>query len=455
MAIRNHDIESAGALLVQSSSIDPGLLAGVPLDTVRTLRNGMLILVLGFGGFMLWSSLAELSSGAVAPGIIAVSSNRKTIDHLEGGIVREVLVKEGDMVETGDVLVRLDDVEAKAQVEILTALYGAAVAEGSRLRAERDGEAISTEDNALLGSRSDTSPDTAMSSQRSIFEARTRVRDTRVAVLQSRIAQLNQQQEAYSAQLAGEEKMIELVNTELATLRTAFKNGYITRTQLFSRETEATRTLAERDALKAMQTKTREEVAETEAQILQITADFQDDVTSKLSEAEDKIADLRERLTAARQRLERIVILSPVSGEIVSLQVHTLGASIRPSEPIMEIVPREDRRLIEAQLSPADIERVSVGQPAEVRFVTLPRTMPTLRGVVQVVSADRMVDAERNYSYFLLRVGVDDDELDKLGETRIQAGMPVEVMVKTGERTMLRYLMDPLVNSLGRTFKEE
>ena len=242
---------------------------------------------------------------------------------------------------------------------------------------------------------------------------------------------------------------------ELATVRTAFSKGHVTRTRLFSLETEAARAIAERDALKASLMRSREEVAETEAQILQVNADFQDNVATKLGEAEDKVANLRERLTSARDRLARTAIKAPVPGKVVGLRVHTHGSSVRPSEPVLEIVPSEDRLVIEAQLSPADIERVGTGQKAEVRFITLARTVPGLEGIVEAVSADRLMDAEQRYAFYLLKVSVDDSELDKLGDTAPLPGMPVEVMVKTGERTVLGYLMDPLINAMGRTFREE
>lgn len=424
-----------------------------PVDTESTIRLGLWILLLGFGGFLAWSSLVHISSGAIAPGMVAVASQKKSIQHLEGGIVKQINTKEGARVRAGDVLVVLDDTQFRAQVDLLKGQLDAALAERARLLAERDNSGRPS--IALTEPHAAPSAATAFADQRRLFQRRQHTQKARIAILEQKIAQLDQQRTALKAQAAARDKQKRLLEEELRNLAEPFRKGYVTRARILALETEVSRLLGEHDAFIASMARIDEEISETKLQIVASQSVFQEDASLKLRETEEKIGDLRQRLAAAIDRQSRTIIRAPTDGTVVGLQLYTVGGVVKPGETILEIIPSNDPLIIEAELDPQDIDTIRPGMTAQVRFPGLKRILPTVGGKVIVVSADRMVDELHGRAYYRLRVDVPRQEFSKLDGVHMSPGMPAEVMVVTGERTVLTYLLQPLLDASGRMFRED
>lgn len=417
---------------------------------------GLLVVLATFVGLGGWATFAPLGSAAIASGQVTVSSNRKQVQHLEGGMVAEILVKDGDEVKAGDLVMRLDRTRPQAQVDIITAQLNTARALEARLIAERDNKKGIQFPEELLGKRSgDATVDATLLAQEKLFETRRSARDGQVKILRQRISQSREQIKGLQAQADGFRRQGDLIADELKGTRELHDKGYAPRTRLLALEREAARLQGERGERLGEISRTSQAIGEAELQILQIEKQFQEEVANGLREAQSNIYDLRERLTAATDVLEHTDIRSPESGIVVSLAVHTVGAVISPGRTIMEVVPSDDTLIIEARLQPQDIDHIMSGMEADVHFSTLKQAVtPILAGSVLTVSADRLTDDRTMQAYYLMRVAVPESELEKLGTIRLVPGMPAEVYVKTGERTALRYLTQPLTQVLERSMRE-
>jgi HlyD family secretion protein len=420
------------------------------------LRTGLRMLiaatVLGGG----WFVFVPLAGAVVVPGNLVVESNVKAIQHPTGGIVAEIKVQNGTRVNAGDLLVRLDATQAQASLQVISKQLNEVRAKIARLAAERDG-VDQLEIPAELKQRAANETVTGLfASEESLFKARLTGRQSQKDLLQSRIAQLSEEISGLEAQVASKSKQLELISGELTGVQELYDKHLVPLARLTALQRESARIDGERGQLASTIAETKSKIGEAQLQIVRLDQDFRTDVVKELGEAQAKEAELIERGVAARDLLERIEMRAPTSGVIHQLAVHTIGGVIRAGDTIMEVVPDTDDLQIEARLQPADIDRVHTGQKAFVRFTSFnQRTTPQLTGTVSYVSADTSQDQHTNASYFTVRIILPDDERRRLSGQQLVAGMPAEVFMQTGSRTMMSYLFKPIIDQMSRAFVEQ
>ena len=428
----------------------------IPTNPRWAMAGGLAVIgvmVVGFGG---WAATAPLASAIVAPGVLMVESNRKQVQHDEGGTISRLLVQDGDSVEAGDVLIRLDDVRAKASLAILTLNLDSALALQARLLAERDDRDRPAFPGSLTDRQDDPKVNDIVRGQRSLFEARRSSRAGEIAVLRQRIAQLEEEITGLESQRSAKTRQIALITGELKDLRKLLKRGHVQKSRVLALEREQARLEGERGQLIADKARSKTAIGETRIQIIQITKSFREDVVRELRDVQQEIFDLQERITAARRVLDKIEIRAPATGIIVGRTVHTVGGVVKAGETLMEIVPKSDRLVIETKIQPFDAETLSVGLTADIRLTAFnQRTTPSIEGQVAYVSADSLTNQRSGESYYLARITVDEKQVADLDAGPLQPGMPAEVMIRTGSRTALRYLMQPILDSMQRAWREE
>lgn len=415
---------------------------------------GLLILLITFGLFGTWSFVAPLDSAALAPGQVTVKSYRKTVQHLEGGIVKELRVRDGDRVEKNQTLMVLDDTQLKAELEIVRGQIIALEATKARLQAERDNsESVNFPQLLRTG---DPRANEAKQNETAVFEARTNAIAGEVSVLEQRLSQFDEQVNGLKQIIASRNTLISSYSEETSELQDLLKDGYVD----IQRVRELERQTAE---LKGQIADYRSSIAqaevsrgETQLQILQIEKNFSTEVVDQLTQVEANLFDLRERERATLARLNRTTIRAPESGMVLGLQLHTEGGVVQPGAQILDIVPESSELLIEAEVSPIDIDRVQTGLVADVRFSAFKQaTTPVIEGVVTQISADRLVNQETGMPYYLARVEIPEDQLARLGSLMLVPGMPAEVLINTGERTFFEYLVQPATNAFARSLIED
>jgi len=417
---------------------------------------GWLVLAAFVAGFGVWAALAPLSSAAIALGEIEVESNRKTIQHLEGGIIREILVGEGEVVEPGQTLVLLDPTEADASAESLRGRLTALRALESRLIAERDGlskVSFPAELEARRGEDAELAE--ILDGQETIFASRRAALRGQVDILTQRTGQFGKLIEAYRAQEESSRAQIALVGQELEGVRELFEKGLELKPRLLALEREAERLNGTLGEYSGHIARAEEAISETRLQIIDLENQAAERVVSELRDVQTEMANLKEKLRYAEDVLTRRSIVAPVKGMVVELRHFTPGGVIAPGAPIMDLVPMGDELVVHAKLRPSDIDVVHAGLAAEVRLSAYSqRRTPTLSGEVVQVSADSLTDERTGLRYFSARVRIDAEELGRLEDVRLYPGMPAEVMIVTGEQTFLDYLLGPIQDSFARAFRE-
>jgi HlyD family secretion protein len=421
----------------------------------RELRTGLRVLVLGvvlIGG---WATLVPLSSAVVAAGSLVVQSNVKKVQHPTGGIVAQIAAHDGMHVNAGDLLVRLDATQARANLEMIAKQLDEVRIRIARLIAERDGLDKPTMPPELAKRSADAEAAARFASETSLFQARATARKNQKELLQSRIAQLGQQIDGLQAQIKSNASQVDLITSELKGVQTLFAKGLAPITRVDSLQRELARLQGERGQFQSSIAETNSKIGEAKLQIIRVDQDFRADVIKDLREAEGKEAELAERQVAAQDVLNRVDIRAPTAGIVHELKVHTVGGVISAGEVVMEIVPDADDLQVEARLSPRDIDQVRVGQSTLVRFSAFSqRTTPQLGGVVSYVSADITQDQHDNTSYYTVRITLPAEEHHRLAGLQLVSGMPAEIFVQTGSRTMMSYLLKPITDQLRRAFIE-
>jgi HlyD family secretion protein len=411
------------------------------------------ILIIGVGG---WGATAVISGAVVASGSLVVDSNVKKVQHLTGGIVGELRVRDGDRVRAGDIVVRLDETVTRANLAIITKGLDELMARKARLESERDGADEIVFPAQLLASPGDPDRAAAIDSERKLFNLRKTARSGQKAQLQERIAQLQEEISGLTAQQNSKAKEIGLIDRELAGVRELWKQNLVQLTRLTALEREATRLDGERGQLIAAAAQAKGKIAETSLQILQIDQDIASDVAKELREVDGKIGEFIERKVAAEDQLKRIDIRAPQDGTVFQLAVHTVGGVITAGDPIMLIVPEADNLSVEVRVNPQDIDRLQLNQKAILRFTAFNvRTTPEIEGTVTRISADTSIDQRTGQSYYTIRIAMAADQVERLGDVKLLPGMPVEAFVQTGDRTMFSYLMKPLHDQFVRAFREK
>lgn len=416
---------------------------------------GLVVLLSTLGIFGLWAFIAPIDGAALAPGFVTVKSHKKTVQHLDGGIVSQLLVKDGDIVKAGDLLLTLDGTENKAQLEITRGQFLTLLAQVARLEAERDGKPKVIYPEGL-NSVSDSRAIEAKRTEEQIFTSRKNAHEGEMAVLKQRIGQLNSKVDGLKGQQASKQDLLTSYKEELRDLKELLAEGFVDKQRLRDVERQHSLNSGEISALSAEIAGSQIQIGETKLEILQLEKKFQEEVAGKLSEAQAELYDVTQRMLAIRDKVVRIDIKAPVDGRVMGLAVHTLGGVILPGHPILEIVPQQEELVIEAQVTPLDIDRVNIGLVAEVRFSAFKQAItPVIEGKVINLSADRLIEEKTGTPYYLAQIELTPDSYQKMQHLELVPGMPVEVLIKTGERTVFEYLTKPISNAFARAFIED
>jgi HlyD family secretion protein len=431
-----------------------------PTGPSRSIRRhqalGLVVVMILVGGVGSWAATTDISGAVIAPGVLVVDTYVKKVQHPEGGIVGEILVRDGDRVKAGDVVLRLDDTVTRANLAIITKGLTELRARKARLEAERDGADEITVPDELASRSNDPKVAHVITGERQLFAIRKTARAGQKAQLRQRITQLKEEIEGLVLQADAKAREIELIKTELEGARELWKKNLMQISRLTMLEREATRIEGERGNLISTIARAKAQIAETELQIIQIDQDLASEVAKELRDTEAKIGEFVERKVAAEDQLKRIDIRAPQSGIVHQSTVHTVGGVINASEAIMLIVPEADHLIVEARVDPADIDQLILGQEAMLRFTAFnQRTTPQIAGTLSQISADITTDEHTGQSYYTIRVALSAEETSRLGNKHLVPGMPVEVFVKTGDRRVLSYLVKPLSDQIKRAFREE
>lgn len=430
------------------------------LDERRLRWLGILIVVALLGGFGIWALVAPLASAANAPGVIVVESYRKTLQHLEGGIVKTIDVRDGQAVQMGQVLMTLEDTQPRAQLEVLRGQYFIILAREARLVALRDRLKQVEYPRELLSSRNDPRVQDAIRVQNQTFRARKTANEGEISLYQQQIGQLQAKAQGLRAQRQSREQLVASYHGELEDFRALLKEGYAEKQRVREFERNLSQSEGQLGEITSSLAAIDLQVSETKLKILQLQNDLQREVAKELSEVQSQLFEVRERVQSLQDTVARTVVRAPQSGTVLSLQQHTLGAVVKPGEKLMDIVPQGERLVVEAKLSLIDIDRVHIGQSAEIRFTAFKtRETPLIEGKLLALSADRLVDEAdpQKMPYYLARVEITQKGLEDLARQKLDlvAGMPAEVLIYTGERTLFHYLIDPLKNGARRSFTED
>jgi HlyD family secretion protein len=409
------------------------------------------ILVGAVGG---WGAFAKLSSAAVAPGMVVVDGNVKKVQHPTGGIVGQIFVRNGDKVQAGTVLLRLDETITRSNLGIVTSQLIQLQGRRARLDAERD-EAATIAFPADFDLKNEMVAD-VVSGENKLFESQKAGRDKQKEQLRERIGQLKEEKEGLAAQKVSKEREIDLIRQELKGVQDLYRQKLVPLNRLTALQREETRLDGERGALIASQARAGGQISEIELQILGLDQQARTDTLRDLRETEARIAELVERKVAAEDQLKRVELRAPQAGIVHDVQVATVGGVIGPGEVLMQIVPTEDELAIAVRIAPTDIDQMQPGLPVTLRFTAFnQRTTPELNAALSQIAADATRDPQTGMTWFDARVKVLPEELAKISHLQLLPGMPVEAHVKTGERSALSYFMKPLDDHFARTFNEE
>ena len=412
------------------------------------------IFIIGAGT---WSAMAPLESAAVAMGTVVSDSHRKTVQHLEGGIIAAILVRDGDAVKAGQTLLRLDDTKARTTAAALTGQLWDAKAREARLLAERDeAEAISFPAD-LLAAKGDPTVAAAISGQQKIFDTRRSLEESKIAAIHERINQVHQEIAGHQAEVTAFDERTKLLKEEIAGVQMLVNKGLERKPHLLQLQRDLAEMDGKRADTQAQIAKAKQIIAESEIDILSLKNDRQKDVADELRDTQKKKHELEEQVQAATDVLARTDVKAPEDGIVTDLRVHTTGGVIQAGEALMDLVPQSDRLVVEARIRPEDIDRVHEGLTAEVRLLPYKqRRTPPLDATVIYVSADRLVDKRTDQPYFAAKLRIDEKELAKLGkEVKLVPGMPSEAMIQTGETTVAAYALSPILDSFHRAFREK
>ena len=426
-------------------------------DTRAVARMGLWVLGLGFGGFLLWAALAPLDEGVPTQGVVTLDTKRKTVQHLSGGIVKEVLVQEGQQVKEGDPLLRLDGAVAKANYEAVRQRYLGYRAMQSRLLAEQSSlDAIDFHPD-VKSAMNDPLIKQQVVTQQQLIQARRAALAADLQGIEESVQGLKEQLGSYQNILVQRRSQLSLLTEELNNTRGMVKEGYAPR----NRQLELERMVAESNAaiadLLGNSLRVNRQVAELLQRSMARKQEYRKEVESQLADVTREVQSDAEKFVAVTADLDRMEIKSPATGQVVGLSVQTVGAVLQPGQKLLDVVPDTQTLLLEAHIPPHLIDKVQAGLPTDVRFNAFAHSPQlVVEGKILSVSGDLLSDpAQPQFSYFLARVQVTPEGMKTLGKRQMQPGMPAEIVIKTGERSMLTYLLHPLVKRMASSMKEE
>lgn len=426
-------------------------------DGRRIIRIGLTVIGIAFGGLGIWAAVAPLSGAVIVPGVLKVESYRKTVQHLEGGIVKEIRVKAGDQVQQGQPLIILESVQDSAVVDILRTQLDGEMAKASRLAAEKNRLPKPAFPQALTERAGNPKVAALMKAESGFFEAKRRLIDGQAGLLRSQILRVKEEIVGLEGQVKSANENIGYINEELKINEDLYKKNFVAYTRLLTIKRALAEKEEKRGEFLALIAQARQKLAELELRIITLYDSYVKEATDELKESEKKIADLEERLRPTQDTLQRRTIAAPIAGEVVDLKVHTVGGTIAPREALMDIVPTNAPLIVEGKARVQDIDEIRVGGQVDVQLSAFKRrTTPKVAGKVSYVSADALTEngAGGPSSYYLVYIEVDKQSLRDLKGVTLSPGMPVEAFVKTQERTMIEYLVQPVTDTLRRSFRE-
>ncbi len=434
----------------------PDDLPNTPYEMARgPIVFGLSIVGAAALAFALWASFAKLSAAAIASGVVTVDSNRKAVQHLEGGIVKSILVSEGSRVKKGDVLVSLDDTRTLASVDLVQGQYRSALARVASLTAELNDLDAPRYPSELMKDKNNSSVQEIIESQNNLFFSRKASLQGQVDVLFQQVKQFEEETNGLEAQKEAESQQLGFIKEEIVGVRELYEKGLERKPRLLALQRAQSEIEGRIGQFRAQIARISQSVLQNELAIQDIINRFKAESAGQLREAETQVADLGERLRASSNQQERTDIIAPRSGIVVNLKVHTLGGVIQPGATVLEIVPLDDTLIVEARVNPRDIDEVHAGMKAQVILTAYnSRRTPYLSATVNQVSADILRDDVTGISYYAARVEVDLAKLKDFPDIALYPGMPVEVMVETGKRTPFDYLLAPLKSTLRKGARE-
>ncbi|MEL6364623.1 MAG: HlyD family type I secretion periplasmic adaptor subunit [Pseudomonadota bacterium] len=436
---------------------------GVPTLAFRMRGPLMLaasVVLLFFGVLGGWAATARLESGAAAPGVVSIANARKAIQHLEGGIVADIRAREGELVSAGEIILVLADTQAQAGFDVYLERRRALAARIARLEAEWIGRDVVAYPSWLTADASDPAVADLIASQNDVFAARRQSMTGRADVLEARISQLQEQIAGLEAQIGAANDQMALIDQEIADISTLVDQGLAVKTRLTTLQREKAALEGRLGDFKASIARAEAAIGETRLQIMAQEDDLRSAVAEEIDEARTELSTIVQQIIQSEDVLERTAVRAPVSGRILNSQIATVGGVVRPGETLMEIVPETDELVVTARISPFDIDIVRSGLTAKVNLSAFSqRTLPQITGLVRDVSADVLTDEATGEGYYEAEIAVDFAEIEALSardrtEYELLPGMPADVLIVTGERTVLQYLMDPLIDTFRRSFRE-
>lgn len=455
------DVSASRALIPLGSALSgretlAGDEAALRRSIRRPLRAGMALIFVFLGGFLAWGSTVPIAGGAVAPGVISPDGNRRTVQHLEGGIIAALPVRDGDKVTVGQPLLVLESLQARTVFNALLHQYHTLLAMQARLMAEQEGRAEMELPAEMRDASLQPESRRIVEQQRAMLATRWAAHDSRVRVLRQRIEQSQEQIRAYEAQVTSATSQLALIAEELKGKEQLLRQGLVPRPQFLLLQRTQAEIRGRLGEYVSTIARTRQVIGEAEMQILSLEADRSDKISEQLDKVRVELAGVTERLQASRDVLARTVITAPISGTVVNLRFKTVEGVIRPGEAIMDIVPDEEKLLIDARVAPVDIDVVHAGLAAQVRLTAYSsRGLPRINGKVRTVSADRLMDQGTSQPYYLARVEVERGELERIGaNVELVPGMPADVLIVRKERTMVNYLLEPFREAFRWSFRE-
>lgn len=430
--------------------------AGYRLSIRRYLLLGGALTILLLGGIGGWASTTTIEGAVISSGSLVVASSIKKVQHPSGGVVGNLLVHNGDRVRAGEVLLRLDDTQTRANLAIVSGTLDELTAREARDEAERDGaETVSFPPSLLERAAGDLTVARLMRGEEQLFRIRADSRAGQIAQLQERAKQLDQEITGMLGQIRTKERELAFLRGELEGVRDLYQKNLVQLPRLNALQRDEVKIEGERQMLIASTAQVRGKKTEVALQIIQVAQDLRSEVGKDLAEVRGRISELREKKIAAEDSLRRVDIRAPQSGVVHQLAAHTIGGVVSPSEPIMLIVPDSDQLVAEVKIQPRDVDQVHPGQEAMLRFLSLEaRSTPNVTGRVLTISADVSQDQRSGAAFYTVQIGLPPDEMAKLPAGKLMSGMPVEAFLKTGERVVLSYLTKPLVDQIETAWRE-
>lgn len=434
-----------------SESVDKGVLNARKPLVVGCLA--LLVLVLGVG---VWGSMSKIAGAIVASGTIQVESLRQVVQHPDGGVVGEILVREGQRVEAGEVVIRFDDKFLKSQIAVQDGQLIEYAGRKARLRAERD-NATEVKFDEVFTKRALTEPklQEVLKSQKSLFEARLQTFQQTTAQLRERQSQIKLQIEGAKKQVASLDTQIDLIAKERKDQESLLAKGLAQASRVLALQREEASLLGRRGELESSIAASEAQIIETELEVLRMASQRRENAETDLQDIEASEIELSERLLTSQETLARLDVRAPAEGIVYNMQVHALRSVVRPADPILFIIPQDRPLIVQARIETVHVDQVGIGQDASLRFSTFDqRTTPEIFGTVSKVSADVFTDDVTGAQFYLAELLPNAGEIERLGDVELLPGMPVEAFIKTGERTPLNYLLKPFTDYLNRAFRE-